>query len=110
MNTIPPHVQIGGTIRSLTTEGLHQLMKRVKEVLNILDVASFLFLSKLFIFLFCFLYFFFFVSFLISEEFLFIIVFWTVGLLCHGLCGYLDIYMYVVHDILYCDIIENNIE
>lgn len=96
MNTIPPHVQIGGTIRSLTTEGLHQLMKRVKEVLNILDVASFLF--------------FFCVPLLISEGFLFIIVFWVVDLLCHGLYKYLDIYIRIVGDISYCDVIKNNIE
>lgn len=34
LNAIPPHVEIGGTIRSLTTEGLHQLMERLKEVIE----------------------------------------------------------------------------
>lgn len=31
-NVIPPYVEIGGTLRSLTTEGLHRLQQRVTEV------------------------------------------------------------------------------
>lgn len=34
-NIIPPFVEFGGTLRSLTTEGLYQLQKRLKEVYNI---------------------------------------------------------------------------
>ncbi|KAK9291609.1 hypothetical protein L1049_019558 [Liquidambar formosana] len=34
LNVIPPHVELGGTLRSLTTEGLHQLQQRVKEVIQ----------------------------------------------------------------------------
>ncbi|XP_060171769.1 IAA-amino acid hydrolase ILR1-like 5 [Lycium barbarum] len=33
-NIIPPYVEFGGTMRSLTTEGLLQLQKRVKEVVE----------------------------------------------------------------------------
>uniref|UniRef100_A0A2P2NY48 Peptidase M20 dimerisation domain-containing protein n=1 Tax=Rhizophora mucronata TaxID=61149 RepID=A0A2P2NY48_RHIMU len=33
LNVIPPYVEFGGTLRSLTTKGLHQLRKRVKEVI-----------------------------------------------------------------------------
>ncbi|OIS96320.1 iaa-amino acid hydrolase ilr1-like 3 [Nicotiana attenuata] len=33
-NVIPPYVEFGGTLRSLTTEGLLQLQKRVKEVIE----------------------------------------------------------------------------
>lgn len=31
-NVIPSHVEFGGTLRSLTTEGLSQLRRRLKEV------------------------------------------------------------------------------
>ncbi|GMH09080.1 hypothetical protein Nepgr_010920 [Nepenthes gracilis] len=31
-NIIPPYVEFGGTLRSLTTEGLHWLQQRIKEV------------------------------------------------------------------------------
>ncbi|KAF7148146.1 hypothetical protein RHSIM_Rhsim03G0217000 [Rhododendron simsii] len=34
LNIIPPYVELGGTLRSLTTEGLHQLQHRVKEVIE----------------------------------------------------------------------------
>uniref|UniRef100_A0A5B7BL53 Putative IAA-amino acid hydrolase ILR1-like 3 n=1 Tax=Davidia involucrata TaxID=16924 RepID=A0A5B7BL53_DAVIN len=34
LNVIPPFVELGGTLRSLTTEGLHQLQQRVKEVIK----------------------------------------------------------------------------
>ncbi|XP_058105109.1 IAA-amino acid hydrolase ILR1-like 5 [Magnolia sinica] len=34
INAIPPFVEFGGTLRSLTTEGLHRLRKRVKEVIE----------------------------------------------------------------------------
>ncbi|PSS32935.1 IAA-amino acid hydrolase ILR1-like [Actinidia chinensis var. chinensis] len=33
-NIIPPYVELGGTLRSLTTVGLHQLQKRLKEVIQ----------------------------------------------------------------------------
>ncbi|KAM7463604.1 hypothetical protein LguiA_031725 [Lonicera macranthoides] len=33
-NVIPPYVEIGGTLRSLTTEGLRRLQQRVKEVIE----------------------------------------------------------------------------
>ncbi|KAL3846052.1 hypothetical protein ACJIZ3_003455 [Penstemon smallii] len=33
-NVIPDHVELGGTLRSLTTEGLLQLQQRVKEVIE----------------------------------------------------------------------------
>ncbi|GFY84003.1 IAA-leucine-resistant (ILR1)-like 3 [Actinidia rufa] len=33
-NIIPPYVELGGTLRSLTTAGLHQLQKRLKEVIQ----------------------------------------------------------------------------
>ncbi|XWS61438.1 hypothetical protein CRYUN_Cryun07bG0125600 [Craigia yunnanensis] len=33
-NVIPPYVEFGGTLRSLTTEGLHNLQKRLKEVIK----------------------------------------------------------------------------
>ncbi|CAL5367824.1 unnamed protein product [Camellia sinensis] len=33
-NIIPSYVELGGTLRSLTTEGLHQLQQRVKEVIR----------------------------------------------------------------------------
>lgn len=33
-NVIPPYVEIGGTLRSLTTEGLNTLQRRVKEVIE----------------------------------------------------------------------------
>ncbi|KAI8028868.1 IAA-amino acid hydrolase ILR1-like 3 [Camellia lanceoleosa] len=33
-NIIPSYVELGGTLRSLTTEGLHQLQQRVKEVIK----------------------------------------------------------------------------
>lgn len=33
-NVIPPYVELGGTLRSLTTEGLRQLQQRVKEVIE----------------------------------------------------------------------------
>ena len=32
LNVIASHVEFGGTLRSLTTDGLHQLMRRLKEV------------------------------------------------------------------------------
>lgn len=32
LDTIPPYVEFGGTLRSLTTEGLHHLRQRLKEV------------------------------------------------------------------------------
>lgn len=35
-NVIPEKVKFGGTYRSLTTEGLYYLQKRIKEVLVIL--------------------------------------------------------------------------
>ncbi|CAI9087002.1 OLC1v1020953C1 [Oldenlandia corymbosa var. corymbosa] len=34
LNAIPPHVELGGTLRSLTTNGLYRLMSRVKEVIE----------------------------------------------------------------------------
>lgn len=34
LNVIPPYVEFGGTLRSLTTEGLYQLRKRLNEVRN----------------------------------------------------------------------------
>ncbi|XP_073282338.1 IAA-amino acid hydrolase ILR1-like 5 [Primulina huaijiensis] len=34
LNVIPQYVEFGGTLRSLTTEGLHQLQQRVKEVIE----------------------------------------------------------------------------
>ncbi|XP_077248317.1 IAA-leucine-resistant (ILR1)-like 3 [Tasmannia lanceolata] len=34
LNVIPPSVEFGGTLRSLTTEGLDQLRRRVKEVIE----------------------------------------------------------------------------
>ncbi|XP_073144160.1 IAA-amino acid hydrolase ILR1-like 3 [Henckelia pumila] len=34
LNVIPQYVEFGGTLRSLTTEGLHQLQQRVKEVVE----------------------------------------------------------------------------
>ncbi|KAL3521727.1 hypothetical protein ACH5RR_019876 [Cinchona calisaya] len=34
LNVIPPYVELGGTLRSLTTEGLYRLMERVKEVIE----------------------------------------------------------------------------
>ncbi|KAG8661845.1 hypothetical protein MANES_01G044600v8 [Manihot esculenta] len=34
INVIPSYVEFGGTLRSLTTEGLHQLQRRVKEVIE----------------------------------------------------------------------------
>ncbi|KAH7538343.1 IAA-amino acid hydrolase ILR1-like 5 [Ziziphus jujuba] len=34
MNIIPPHVEFGGTLRSLTTGGLQTLMHRLKEVIE----------------------------------------------------------------------------
>ncbi|KAK6250838.1 hypothetical protein SCA6_004843 [Theobroma cacao] len=33
-NTIPPYVEFGGTLRSLTTDGLHKLQQRLKEVIK----------------------------------------------------------------------------
>lgn len=33
-NVIPPYVKLGGTLRSLTTEGLNRLQQRVKEVIE----------------------------------------------------------------------------
>ncbi|XP_022722711.1 IAA-amino acid hydrolase ILR1-like 3 [Durio zibethinus] len=33
-NVIPPYVEFGGTLRSLTTEGLHNLRQRLKEVIK----------------------------------------------------------------------------
>ncbi|KAM5557826.1 IAA-amino acid hydrolase ILR1-like 5 [Rosa sericea] len=33
-NVIPAYVEFGGTLRSLTTEGLYQLMRRLKEVIE----------------------------------------------------------------------------
>ncbi|XP_068649847.1 IAA-amino acid hydrolase ILR1-like 5 [Aristolochia californica] len=35
LNVIPSSVEFGGTLRSLTTEGLHQLQQRVKEVIEV---------------------------------------------------------------------------
>jgi hypothetical protein len=35
LDTIPPYVEFGGTLRSLTTEGLHYLRQRLKEVYTI---------------------------------------------------------------------------
>lgn len=34
LNVIAPYVELGGTLRSLSTEGLHQLRSRVKEVIE----------------------------------------------------------------------------
>ncbi|KAJ8748129.1 hypothetical protein K2173_012595 [Erythroxylum novogranatense] len=34
LNVIPPLVEFGGSLRSLTTEGLHQLQRRAKEVIE----------------------------------------------------------------------------
>eukprot|EP00262_Sarcandra_glabra_P009453 TRINITY_DN23846_c0_g1_i1.p1 TRINITY_DN23846_c0_g1~~TRINITY_DN23846_c0_g1_i1.p1 ORF type:complete len:433 (-),score=63.77 TRINITY_DN23846_c0_g1_i1:182-1480(-) len=34
LNAIPPFVEFGGTLRSLTTEGLHRLQRRLKEVIE----------------------------------------------------------------------------
>ncbi|KAH7854411.1 hypothetical protein Vadar_013485 [Vaccinium darrowii] len=34
LNVIAPYVELGGTLRSLSTEGLHQLRNRVKEVIE----------------------------------------------------------------------------
>lgn len=34
LNIIPPYVELGGTLRSLTTEGLKRLQQRVKEVIE----------------------------------------------------------------------------
>ncbi|KAJ4951415.1 hypothetical protein NE237_028247 [Protea cynaroides] len=34
LNVIPSYVEFGGTLRSLTTDGLHRLQKRVKEVIE----------------------------------------------------------------------------
>ncbi|XP_059459289.1 IAA-amino acid hydrolase ILR1-like 5 isoform X2 [Corylus avellana] len=34
LDTIPPYVEFGGTLRSLTTEGLHHLRQRLKEVIE----------------------------------------------------------------------------
>lgn len=34
LNVIPPYVEFGGTLRSLTTEGLHRLQQRLKEVVE----------------------------------------------------------------------------
>ncbi|PKI35621.1 hypothetical protein CRG98_044075 [Punica granatum] len=34
LNVIPPYVEFGGTLRSLTQEGLHQLRRRLKEVVE----------------------------------------------------------------------------
>uniref|UniRef100_A0A2N9E4B5 Peptidase M20 dimerisation domain-containing protein n=1 Tax=Fagus sylvatica TaxID=28930 RepID=A0A2N9E4B5_FAGSY len=34
LDTIPTYVEIGGTLRSLTTEGMHQLRQRLKEVIS----------------------------------------------------------------------------
>ncbi|XP_050251895.1 IAA-amino acid hydrolase ILR1-like 5 isoform X2 [Quercus robur] len=34
LDTIPTYVEIGGTLRSLTTEGMHQLRQRLKEVIE----------------------------------------------------------------------------
>ncbi|XP_062147556.1 IAA-amino acid hydrolase ILR1-like 3 [Alnus glutinosa] len=34
LDTIPPYVEFGGTVRSLTTEGLHHLRQRLKEVIE----------------------------------------------------------------------------
>ncbi|XP_015576080.1 IAA-amino acid hydrolase ILR1-like 5 isoform X2 [Ricinus communis] len=34
LNVIPPYVEFGGTLRSLTTEGLHQLQLRLREVIE----------------------------------------------------------------------------
>ncbi|KAK6926106.1 Peptidase M20, dimerization domain [Dillenia turbinata] len=34
MNVIPASVELGGTLRSLSTEGLHRLQRRVKEVIE----------------------------------------------------------------------------
>ncbi|CAK7324287.1 unnamed protein product [Dovyalis caffra] len=34
LNVIPPYFEFGGTLRSLTTEGLHQLQQRLKEVVE----------------------------------------------------------------------------
>ncbi|XP_021275653.1 IAA-amino acid hydrolase ILR1-like 5 [Herrania umbratica] len=33
-NLIPPYVEFGGTLRSLTTDGLHKLQQRLKEVIK----------------------------------------------------------------------------
>ncbi|KAJ7965223.1 IAA-amino acid hydrolase ILR1-like [Quillaja saponaria] len=34
LNVIPPYVEFGGTLRSLTTKGLHHLRQRLKEVIE----------------------------------------------------------------------------
>nr|ACZ56436.1 IAA-amino acid hydrolase [Populus tomentosa] len=34
LNVIPPYFEFGGTLRSLTTESLHQLQRRLKEVVE----------------------------------------------------------------------------
>ncbi|KAG9455417.1 hypothetical protein H6P81_008321 [Aristolochia fimbriata] len=35
LNVIPSSIELGGTLRSLTTEGLHRLQQRVKEVIEV---------------------------------------------------------------------------
>lgn len=37
-NVIPETVRFGGTLRSITTEGLHYLLQRTKEVLFLVGV------------------------------------------------------------------------
>ena len=38
LNVIPLYVELGGTLRSLTTEGLLRLQQRVKEVFSIFRI------------------------------------------------------------------------
>ncbi|KAL6006628.1 IAA-amino acid hydrolase ILR1-like 5 [Asimina triloba] len=40
LNVIPPSVEFGGTLRSLTTEGLYQLRRRLKEKPDIIVIDS----------------------------------------------------------------------
>ena len=39
-NVIPPTMELQGTIRSLTSEGIHELQKRVKEVAQSIASAN----------------------------------------------------------------------
>jgi IAA-amino acid hydrolase len=39
-NVIPESVTLGGTFRSMTTQGLSDLKKRIKEVINIMSMRS----------------------------------------------------------------------
>lgn len=45
LDTIPPYVEFGGTLRSLTTEGLHHLRQRLKEVYTSPNLFTFAFMK-----------------------------------------------------------------